>query len=103
PFFAAGVSSVIHPRNPNIPTIHFNFRYFEVEVPDQKNPGGQPEVQWWFGGGVDMTPYILNEDDCRSFHRLLMKACDKHVAGYYPRVIKLCDEYFDVKHRGESR
>lgn len=103
PFFAAGVSSVIHPRNPNIPTIHFNYRYFEVEVPNQTNPEGPPEVQWWFGGGVDMTPYILHEGDCRTFHKLLKGACDRHDAGYYPRFKKWCDEYFYVKHRGESR
>lgn len=103
PFFAAGVSSVIHPQNPNIPTIHFNYRYFEVEVPDQQNPEGAAEVQWWFGGGVDMTPYILHEEDCRNFHQLLKKACDRHDTSYYPKFKKWCDEYFFVKHRGECR
>ncbi len=105
PFFAAGVSSVIHPVNPNIPTIHFNYRYFEVEVPaDPKNPEGTPaEVQWWFGGGVDMTPYILHEEDCRAFHQLLKKACDRHDSSYYSKFKKWCDEYFYVKHREESR
>lgn len=102
PFFAAGVSSVIHPRNPNIPTIHFNFRYFEVEIPDLKNQD-QKEVQWWFGGGIDMTPYILNEADARQFHRLLKKACDRHDSGYYPKFKKWCDDYFFIQHRQERR
>lgn len=101
PFFATGVSSVIHPRNPNIPTIHFNFRYFEVEVPNSET--GKTESQWWFGGGIDMTPYILDEEDCKHFHKQLKLACDKHNKDYYPKFKKWCDEYFVIKHRGESR
>ncbi|XP_074100513.1 oxygen-dependent coproporphyrinogen-III oxidase isoform X1 [Cotesia typhae] len=96
PFFAAGVSAVIHPRNPMIPTIHFNYRYFEVV----NNDG---TVQWWFGGGTDLTPYYLNEDDARHFHETLKKACDQHDPSYYSRFKKWCDEYFFIKHRGECR
>lgn len=95
PFFAAGISAVIHPRNPLVPTVHFNYRYFEIE--DGSNS------QWWFGGGTDLTPYYLNEDDTRHFHRTLKAACDKHNRSYYGEFKKWCDEYFFIPHRGESR
>uniref|UniRef100_A0A0A9YSU1 coproporphyrinogen oxidase n=1 Tax=Lygus hesperus TaxID=30085 RepID=A0A0A9YSU1_LYGHE len=96
PFFAAGVSSVIHPRNPMVPTIHFNYRYFEVT-------SANGEKQWWFGGGTDLTPYYLNEEDGKHFHSELRKACDKHNKSFYPRFKKWCDDYFTVTHRGEKR
>ncbi|XP_055935440.1 oxygen-dependent coproporphyrinogen-III oxidase-like isoform X1 [Argiope bruennichi] len=96
PFFAAGISSVIHPRNPNVPTIHFNYRYFEVS-------NGDGTTTWWFGGGTDMTPYILDEDDARHFHVTLKECCDKHENSYYSRFKKWCDDYFFIKHRGECR
>lgn len=96
PFFAAGVSSVIHPRNPNVPTLHFNYRYFEVENNDGTS-------QWWFGGGTDMTPYILDENDAKHFHKILKLACDKHDISYYKKFKKWCDEYFFITHRGECR
>lgn len=88
PFFAAGVSAVIHPRNPNIPTIHFNYRYFEVT--DQKTG----ETSWWFGGGTDLTPYYLNEEDAVHFHQTLKDACDDHGPQFYPKFKKWCDDYF---------
>lgn len=75
-FFAAGVSAVIHPRNPMVPTIHFNYRYFEVV-------DSVGEKQWWFGGGTDLTPYYLNEEDTVHFHRTLKAACDEHDISYY--------------------
>ncbi|KAJ4428553.1 hypothetical protein ANN_24597, partial [Periplaneta americana] len=96
PFFAAGISSVIHPRSPMVPTVHFNYRYFEVENPDGS-------IQWWFGGGTDLTPYYLDEDDAKYFHHTLKKACDKHDKKYYPQFKKWCDDYFHIKHRGERR
>lgn len=96
PFFAAGVSAVIHPRNPNVPTIHFNYRYFEVQ--DSAN-----SVQWWFGGGTDLTPYYLNEDDAKHFHQTLKDACDQHDPNYYPKYKAWCDDYFLIKHRDERR
>ncbi|KAB0790082.1 hypothetical protein PPYR_11909 [Photinus pyralis] len=95
PFFAAGISAVIHPRNPHVPTIHFNYRYFEVQ--DGTN------VQWWFGGGTDLTPYYLNNDDAIHFHKTLKEACDRHSNTYYPKFKKWCDNYFDIPHRGERR
>lgn len=96
PFFAAGVSAVIHPRNPHVPTIHFNYRYFEVE-----NTDGQKH--WWFGGGTDLTPYYLDEKDGEHFHATLKQACDQHDKTYYGRFKKWCDDYFVVTHRNESR
>ncbi|XP_018305451.1 oxygen-dependent coproporphyrinogen-III oxidase [Mycetomoellerius zeteki] len=96
PFFAAGVSAVIHPRNPMIPTIHFNYRYFEVENPDGT-------TQWWFGGGTDLTPYYLEEEDAKHFHKALKTACDKHDPSYYPKFKEWCDNYFNIVHRGERR
>ncbi|CAD1477765.1 unnamed protein product, partial [Heterotrigona itama] len=96
PFFAAGVSAVIHPRNPMVPTVHFNYRYFEVENPDGS-------IQWWFGGGTDLTPYYLNEDDVKHFHGTLKAACDKHDPSYYSKFKKWCDDYFFIRHRGERR
>lgn len=79
PFFAAGVSCVIHPRNPMVPTIHFNYRYFEID----DTASGQK--QWWFGGGTDLTPYYLNEADAVHFHETLKAACDEHDLSYYPK------------------
>jgi coproporphyrinogen III oxidase len=101
PFFAAGISSVVHPRNPHVPTIHFNYRYFEVDQPTLENDDSGK--MWWFGGGTDLTPYILNEDDCKLFHSELKKACDKHDATYYGKFKKWCDDYFYIVHRNERR
>ncbi|KAM3960096.1 oxygen-dependent coproporphyrinogen-III oxidase [Aphomia sociella] len=95
PFFAAGVSAVIHPRNPMVPTIHFNYRYFEVQDKDG--------VQWWFGGGTDLTPYYLNEQDAVHFHMTLKHACDALDTTYYAKFKKWCDDYFYIPHRGERR
>ncbi|XP_077977211.1 oxygen-dependent coproporphyrinogen-III oxidase-like [Glandiceps talaboti] len=96
PFFAAGISAVIHPRNPMVPTIHFNYRYFEVEKPDGK-------TLWWFGGGTDLTPYYLDEQDVVHFHSTLKDACDKHDPKHYENFKKWCDKYFYIPHREECR
>ncbi|XP_051870960.1 oxygen-dependent coproporphyrinogen-III oxidase, mitochondrial [Pristis pectinata] len=96
PFCAMGVSSVIHPKNPHVPTIHFNYRYFEIEE-------GDGQKTWWFGGGTDLTPTYLNKDDAVHFHKTLKEACDKHDKSYYPAFKKWCDNYFVIKHRGERR
>ena len=96
-FFAAGISSVIHPRNPNVPTVHFNYRYFEVDDPKSG------KTHWWFGGGTDLTPYVLVKEDVVHFHTQLKQACDKHDRSYYPKFKKWCDEYFFITHRGEAR
>lgn len=92
PFFACGLSSVMHPRNPFAPTMHFNYRYFETD-------GGV----WWFGGGTDITPSYLNRDDMKHFHGTYKAACDKHDPEFYPKFKKWADDYFMIKHRGETR
>jgi coproporphyrinogen III oxidase len=91
PFSASGTSIVLHPYSPMVPTVHANFRYFEIE-------GDQ-----WFGGGADLTPYVLVPDDARAFHATWWKICQAHDETYYPRFKKWCDEYFYLPHRGEHR
>ncbi|KAF9482529.1 Coproporphyrinogen oxidase [Pholiota conissans] len=106
PFFAAGLSLVIHPRNPHAPTCHANYRYFEITEPlNGSDPEeDQPKVlAWWFGGGSDLTPSYLYEEDAVHFHSTIKNACDKHGAQLYPTFKKWCDEYFWIPHRGESR
>lgn len=90
-FFATGVSLVLHPYNPYVPTVHANFRFLE-----KGNAA-------WFGGGSDLTPYYPFREDVIHFHQTLKDACDKHEAEYYPRFKKWCDEYFFIKHRDEAR
>lgn len=92
PFFATGISLVLHPLSPMIPTVHANFRYFELA-----------DGSHWFGGGADLTPYYVFEEDCRHFHRTWKKACDASDATLYPAFKKSCDEYFYLKHRKEAR
>lgn len=96
PFFATSTSVVIHARNPMVPTAHVNYRYFQI------GDGTQPN-SWWFGGGGDLTPIYLFEEDAVHFHQLHKKACDEHDPELYPRFKKWCDEYFYLPHRGEHR
>lgn len=98
-FWAGGISLVIHPKNPMVPTVHANFRYFELYV-DEEMTG---RVDGWFGGGADLTPYYLWEEDAAHFHRVLKEACDRHGEDLYPGFKKQCDEYFYNSHRGETR
>ncbi len=97
-FRASGVSAVIHPKSPRVPTAHMNLRYLEVRTGDDA-----PPLRSWFGGGADLTPYFLEEDDARSFHAHLRRACDRHDPAFYPRFKKACDDYFRVTHRDEGR
>lgn len=97
PFFAAGLSMVLHPRNPMAPTVHLNYRYFET-ADEYGNP-----TAWWFGGGCDLTPSYLFDEDAVHFHKTIKEACDKHDNSYYPRFKQWCDEYFSNKHRSETR
>jgi len=90
-FYATGTSMVLHPRNPYVPTVHLNYRYFEAGP------------VWWFGGGIDLTPYYLFAEDARHFHRTLKSACDAHHPDYYPTFKYWCDRYFFLPHRGEAR
>lgn len=95
-FEAMGVSLVIHPENPYVPTSHANLRFFIAEQE------GEAPV-WWFGGGFDLTPYYGNEEDCRAWHRNAKAACDPFGEELYDRYKKWCDEYFYLKHRQEPR
>lgn len=95
-FQALGVSLVIHPRNPYIPTSHANVRFFIAEKPGQ-------EPIWWFGGGFDLTPYYGFDEDCKHWHETAKKACDVFDEAYYSRFKKWCDDYFYLKHRQETR
>jgi coproporphyrinogen III oxidase len=95
PFFATGVSLVLHPHNPMAPTVHANFRYFEIA-------GGAEPGTWWFGGGADLTPSYLFEEDARHFHGAWRDVCVAHGEDY-PRYKRWCDEYFFLAHRGERR
>lgn len=95
-FQAMGVSLVIHPKNPYVPTSHANVRFFIAEKP------GEPAV-WWFGGGFDLTPYYGNEDDVKHWHRVARQACEPFGEDVYPRYKQWCDEYFYLKHRNEPR
>ena len=100
PFFAAGISSVMHPINPMAPTVHFNYRYFETDAP--KDDPNAPKA-WWFGGGTDLAPSYIFDDDVAHFHGILKDACDKHDPEYYPKFKQWADDYFLIKHRGERR
>jgi len=95
-FQAMGISLVIHPLNPFVPTSHANFRLFVAEK-------GNAESVWWFGGGYDMTPYYGFEQDCVHWHQQAKLACDDFGAQYYPRFKQQCDDYFYLKHRQECR
>lgn len=90
-FYATGTSMVLHPRNPYVPTVHLNYRYFEAGP------------VWWFGGGADLTPYYGFAEDAQHFHQTYKEICDRHHREYYPVFKKWCDEYFYLKHRQETR
>lgn len=91
-FFATGVSIVLHPQNPLVPIIHMNVRYFEMD-----------NGTWWFGGGIDLTPHYIFEEDARFFHEALKNTCDKTDTAYYPKFKKWADDYFYIPHRKETR
>jgi coproporphyrinogen III oxidase len=95
-FFACGLSLVIHPLNPYVPTIHANWRYFELYDKEGKR------LDCWFGGGSDLTPYYIFEEDARHFHSTLKNAMDPFGAELYREYKKHCDEYFVNKHRGDE-
>ena len=97
PWFACGISMVLHPQNPYVPAFHANYRYFEVGAEGTEN-----EI-WWFGGGADMTPSYASEEDIRHFHTTLKAQCERHVQADYDTFKKTCDDYFYIKHRHEMR
>ena len=103
-FFACGLSLVLHPKNPMVPTVHANWRYFEMydtSTPLSTEP--RKVIQQWFGGGQDLTPYYLFEEDAIHFHQTCKTACDKHNPEFYPKYKKQCDTYFWNAHRHEAR
>ena len=91
-FTATGVSIVMHPHSPKVPIIHMNVRYFELS-----------DGTCWFGGGIDLTPHYVAEDDARLFHQTLKGVCDRHHPAFYPDFKHWADEYFFIPHRGEMR
>lgn len=95
-FQAMGVSLVLHPYNPYVPTTHMNVRFFIAECDDA-------EPVWWFGGGFDLTPYYGFEEDAVHWHQTALSACAPFGAEVYPTFKKACDDYFFIKHRGEQR
>lgn len=92
PFFATGVSIVMHPHSPHVPIIHMNIRYFETT-----------EGTYWFGGGIDLTPHYVNSAQAGFFHEKVKAVCDRFDPAYYPRFKKWADDYFFIPHRGETR
>lgn len=96
-FFACGLSLVLHPVSPFVPTVHANWRYFEMY-----NDKGEV-VNQWFGGGQDLTPYYLFDEDAEHFHRVCKAACDEHNSFFYPQFKQTCDDYFWNAHRNEAR
>jgi coproporphyrinogen III oxidase len=96
-WFACGLSLVLHPNNPFVPTVHCNYRMFELY-----NANGEA-IDRWFGGGTDLTPYYLIEEDAKHFHGTYKEVCDRFDTAFYPRFKKECDEYFVNKHRNNER
>jgi coproporphyrinogen III oxidase len=95
-FEAMGVSLVVHPSNPYVPTSHANVRFFIA-----RKEGSEPV--WWFGGGLDLTPYYGFEEDCIHWHTIAKQSCDRFGEEVYSKYKKWCDEYFFIKHRNEPR
>jgi len=102
-FFACGLSLVLHPKSPMVPTVHANWRYFEMyPYYENSSPSGRLGGSW-FGGGQDLTPYYLFEEDAKHFHQTCKTACEKHNLDFYPKYKKQCDDYFWNAHRNEAR
>lgn len=91
-FYATGVSIVLHPRNPRVPIIHMNVRYFEMST-----------GEYWFGGGIDLTPHYVDQESGRHIHRSLKNICDQFDSSFYPKFKSWADDYFFLKHRNETR
>ncbi|HSI75759.1 MAG TPA: oxygen-dependent coproporphyrinogen oxidase [Lunatimonas sp.] len=91
-FFATGVSIVIHPESPMMPIIHMNIRYFEMS-----------NGEYWFGGGIDLTPHYIDPQDAKYFHQALKNLCDRFHPSYYPKFKQWADDYFFIRHRQETR
>jgi len=97
-FFATGVSLVIHPKSPMVPIIHMNVRYLCLTPTLSEGEGAE-----WFGGGIDLTPIYVDEEDAKYFHQTLKATCDRFHPSFYPNFKKWADDYFFIKHRNEPR
>ena len=100
PFFATGISLVLHPQNPHAPTVHMNYRYFEIGEDSSATPA---DGAWWFGGGADLTPSYVYDDDARHFHASHKAWLDRTHPSLHPSWKAWCDEYFYIPHRHEAR
>ncbi len=98
-FFATGISIVMHPNHPMVPIIHMNIRYFEMP---SSFGDGQTPVRW-FGGGIDLTPHYIFDEDAQYFHQQLKEVCNRFNSGFYPKFKPWADDYFYIKHRQETR
>ncbi|KAH7102440.1 coproporphyrinogen III oxidase [Auriculariales sp. MPI-PUGE-AT-0066] len=115
PFFVAGISLIVHPCNPMAPTVHMNYRYFELCESAPMDTTGSESAEfkvpkatgkrttWWFGGGCDLTPSYVFPEDAKHFHRTIKDVCDAHCTGFYDPFKAWCDEYFYIPHRQEGR
>lgn len=101
PFAAMGVSLIIHPLNPYVPTVHFNLRFIHLGGSQHTRHASSPS--WWFGGGFDLTPYYAFAEDCQHWHHIAKQACDPFGPDVYAEYKRNCDEYFYLKHRQEAR
>jgi coproporphyrinogen III oxidase len=99
---AMGVSLVLHPKNPHVPTVHLNVRFFLALAGDTNSSDKKQDI-WWFGGGTDLTPFYPLNEDVKHFHQSCKEALEPFGAEYHPRFKKWCDEYFFLKHRNEAR
>ena len=109
-WFACGLSLVLHPLNPFVPAVHCNYRMFELYknedsslIPPPTGGGGGAVIDRWFGGGTDLTPYYLFEEDAKHFHQTYKNVCDVFDLSFYPKFKKECDNYFVNWHRNEER
>jgi len=100
-FFASGVSIVMHPNSPMVPIIHMNVRYFELGNAQSDDASGSGD--WWFGGGIDLTPHYIVKEDAEFFHAALRETCNRHDASYYNKFKAWADDYFFITHRNETR
>ena len=103
-FYATGISIIVHPVNPHVPTFHANLRYLEFRGAESDSSSeSRSSGTAWFGGGADLTPYYLNEEDAIHFHRVLRETCDRHDIADHRAWKEACDRYFYLPHRGEAR
>nr|ANB27664.1 coproporphyrinogen III oxidase [Perkinsela sp. SMB-60] len=102
-FYVTGISLVIHPLSPMCPTVHANYRFFQVMESESSDHSSVNVAKWWFGGGMDLTPYYLFDEDAEFFHRSIKESCDAYDADFFPIYSNWANKYFFLKHRQEHR